>query len=81
MAQLQRNETSVRTKYAQNPRSMQQSEYLSAFFVCRKPSDDDVPRGHLQMLVPSGDSTDGLNSCFHMPQKLGPSTSTKQPQQ
>lgn len=34
----QKNETDVKTKYAQNPRSMQQSEYLSAFFVCRKPT-------------------------------------------
>lgn len=27
----------MKTKYAQNPRSMQQSEYLSVFFVCKKP--------------------------------------------
>ncbi|XP_055711562.1 carnosine N-methyltransferase isoform X2 [Phlebotomus papatasi] len=34
-----RNETGVRTKYSQNPRSMQQSEYLSVFFVCQKPKE------------------------------------------
>lgn len=34
---MQKNETGIKTKYAQNPRSMQQSEYLSVFFVCRKP--------------------------------------------
>lgn len=39
---FQKNETNVRTKYAQNPSSMQQSEYLSVFFVCRKPLDDDT---------------------------------------
>ncbi|XP_059618383.1 carnosine N-methyltransferase [Phlebotomus argentipes] len=40
-----RNETGVRTKYSQNPRSMQQSEYLSVFFVCQKPreSNSDEP--------------------------------------
>lgn len=39
-----KNETGVRTKYAQNPKSMQQHEYLSVFFVCQKPietNDDD----------------------------------------
>lgn len=34
---FQKNETGIKTKYAQNPRSMQQSEYLSVFFVCQKP--------------------------------------------
>ncbi|XP_055695243.1 carnosine N-methyltransferase isoform X2 [Lutzomyia longipalpis] len=32
-----RNESGVRTKYNQNTQSMQQSEYLSVFFVCQKP--------------------------------------------
>ncbi|KAJ6636013.1 Carnosine N-methyltransferase [Pseudolycoriella hygida] len=36
-----KNQTGVKTKYAQNPRSMQQSEYLSVFFVCRKPLESD----------------------------------------
>lgn len=36
-SEFQKNQTGVKTKYAQNPRSMQQSEYLSVFFVCRKP--------------------------------------------
>ncbi|CAD7087266.1 unnamed protein product [Hermetia illucens] len=35
--ELLKCETGVRTQYAQNPRSMQQSEYLSIFCVCRKP--------------------------------------------
>ncbi|XP_017850393.1 carnosine N-methyltransferase [Drosophila busckii] len=30
--------TGIRTKYAQNPESMKQSEYQSLFWVCRKPS-------------------------------------------
>lgn len=34
---FQKNETGIKTKYAQNPRSMQQSEYQSVFFVCKKP--------------------------------------------
>lgn len=34
-----KNETNVRTKYAQNPKSMQQNEYLSVFFVCQKPKE------------------------------------------
>lgn len=34
---LQKNEVGIKTKYAQNPRSMQQSEYSSIFFVCKKP--------------------------------------------
>ncbi|KAH8386812.1 hypothetical protein KR093_002725 [Drosophila rubida] len=29
--------TGIRTKYAQNPQSMKQSEYQSLFWVCRKP--------------------------------------------
>lgn len=33
-----KSETGVRTKYAQNPRSMLKSEYESLFWVCRKPS-------------------------------------------
>lgn len=37
----QKNETGIKTKYAQNPRSMQQSEYQSVFFVCQKPLSDD----------------------------------------
>lgn len=32
-----KSETGVRTKYAQNPRSMLKSEYESLFWVCRKP--------------------------------------------
>lgn len=35
-----RNETKVRTKYNQNTLSMQQSEYLSVFFVCQKPQEN-----------------------------------------
>lgn len=34
-----KSKTGVRTKYAQNPRSMQQNEYLSIFCVCRKPTE------------------------------------------
>ncbi|XP_017871514.1 PREDICTED: carnosine N-methyltransferase isoform X1 [Drosophila arizonae] len=30
----------IRTKYAQNPQSMKQSEYQSLFWVCRKPPND-----------------------------------------
>lgn len=30
----------IRTKYAQNPQSMKQSEYQSLFWVCRKPTND-----------------------------------------
>lgn len=29
--------TGIRSKYAQNPQSMKQSEYQSLFWVCRKP--------------------------------------------
>lgn len=46
---LQKNETGIKTKYAQNPRSMQQSEYLSVFFVCQKPilmDDDEYHNGN-----------------------------------
>ncbi|XP_023168955.1 carnosine N-methyltransferase isoform X2 [Drosophila hydei] len=32
----------IRTKYAQNPQSMKQSEYQSLFWVCRKPTNDYV---------------------------------------
>ncbi|XP_031635197.1 carnosine N-methyltransferase [Contarinia nasturtii] len=43
-----KNETGMKTKYAQNPRSMQQSEYLSVFFVCQKPilMDDEYHNGN-----------------------------------
>lgn len=34
-----KNKSNVKTKYAQNPTSMHQSEYQSVFFVCRKPDD------------------------------------------
>lgn len=46
---FQKNETGIKTKYAQNPRSMQQSEYLSVFFVCQKPimlEDDEYHNGN-----------------------------------
>ncbi|XP_037934403.1 carnosine N-methyltransferase-like isoform X2 [Teleopsis dalmanni] len=32
-----RNDTGIRTKYAQNPKSMLKSEYESVFWICRKP--------------------------------------------
>lgn len=38
-----KSETGVRTKYAQNPKSMLKSEYESLFWVCRKPSINPKP--------------------------------------
>lgn len=43
---FQKVETDVQTKYAQNPRSMQQSEYKSVFFVCVKPENEVLDNGH-----------------------------------
>lgn len=37
--QILKSQTEVTTKYAQNPRSMQQSSYQSVFFVCKKPDE------------------------------------------
>lgn len=37
----QKEETHVKTTYAQNPKSMLRYEYESVFFVCRKPALDD----------------------------------------
>lgn len=58
---FQKNETGIKTKYAQNPRSMQQSEYLSVFFVCQKPhlmDDDEYQNGN-------GDKPNDLNGHGH----------------
>lgn len=35
--EMEKCETSIKTKYCQNPQSMLQYEYDSVFFVCRKP--------------------------------------------
>ncbi|KAH8294445.1 hypothetical protein KR018_005639, partial [Drosophila ironensis] len=35
---IESSRTGIRTKYAQNPSSMKQSEYQSLFWVCRKPN-------------------------------------------
>ncbi|XP_026478168.1 carnosine N-methyltransferase [Ctenocephalides felis] len=43
---IKKVETDVQTKYAQNPRSMQQSEYKSVFFVCIKPENEVLDNGH-----------------------------------
>lgn len=37
-----KNETGIKTKYSQNPRSMLRSEYESVFFVCKKPMEIDA---------------------------------------
>lgn len=39
---MEKCQTGVKTKYCQNPKSMLQYEYDSVFFVCRKPSNDEV---------------------------------------
>lgn len=35
---IEKSETGVRTKYAQNPRSMLENSYNSLFWICRKPT-------------------------------------------
>lgn len=40
---MEKSKTDVKTKYCQNPKSMLQSEYDSVFFVCRKPTIDNLP--------------------------------------
>lgn len=39
---LQKEKTHVKSKYAQNPKSMLQYKYESVYFVCRKPLSNDV---------------------------------------
>jgi carnosine N-methyltransferase len=39
--EIEKEETHVKTTYAQNPKSMLHYEYESVFFVCRKPALDD----------------------------------------
>ncbi|PNF14289.1 Carnosine N-methyltransferase [Cryptotermes secundus] len=39
--EIEKEETHVKTTYAQNPKSMLRYEYESVFFVCRKPALDD----------------------------------------
>lgn len=41
--EMLKNETGIKTKYSQNPRSMLKSEYESVFFVCKKPIERDIP--------------------------------------
>lgn len=41
--EMLKNETGIKTKYSQNPRSMLKSEYESVFFVCKKPIESDIP--------------------------------------
>ncbi|XP_017096215.2 carnosine N-methyltransferase isoform X1 [Drosophila bipectinata] len=42
---IESSRTGIRTKYAQNPSSMKQSEYQSLFWVCRKPDPFEEQRG------------------------------------
>ncbi|XP_017065980.1 carnosine N-methyltransferase isoform X2 [Drosophila eugracilis] len=42
---IEKSRTGIRTKYAQNPSSMKQSEYQSLFWVCRKPDPFEQQRG------------------------------------
>ncbi|XP_016982497.1 carnosine N-methyltransferase isoform X2 [Drosophila rhopaloa] len=42
---IEKSRTGIRTKYAQNPSSMKQSEYESLFWVCRKPDPFEEQRG------------------------------------
>jgi len=42
---IEKSRTGIRTKYAQNPSSMKQSEYQSLFWVCRKPDPFEEQRG------------------------------------
>jgi len=42
---IEKSRTGIRTKYAQNPSSMKQSEYQSLFWVCRKPDLFEEQRG------------------------------------
>ncbi|XP_043658536.1 carnosine N-methyltransferase isoform X2 [Drosophila teissieri] len=42
---IETSRTGIRTKYAQNPSSMKQSEYQSLFWVCRKPDTFEEQRG------------------------------------
>lgn len=60
---LQKNETGIRTKYAQNPRSMQQSEYLSVLFVCKKPIDEDDFRNGNNGIALNGDGESNVSDC------------------
>ncbi|XP_011635873.1 carnosine N-methyltransferase [Pogonomyrmex barbatus] len=51
--QLEKEETKVKTRYAQNINSMLQCEYNSVYFVCRKPNEDIDGANHNQ----NGDET------------------------
>lgn len=39
---FQKEKTHVKSKYAQNPKSMLQYKYESVYFVCRKPLSNDT---------------------------------------
>lgn len=39
--EFQKEKTNIKSKYAQNPKSMLQYEYESVYFVCRKPRIDE----------------------------------------